>query len=69
MSILGWWIAACSGAALVSTTTLGLLTFLNPSLDVQQWHEYCVYLATLIITGMSQLTIFELCILAASLLY
>lgn len=51
MSILGWWIGACSGLSLVSRSVLGLAQFLHPDLEVEQWHEYCVYLATLIITS------------------
>lgn len=51
MSILGWWIGACSGLSLTSTSILGLAQFMHPSFEIKQWHEYCVYLATLVVTG------------------
>ncbi|KAJ5722624.1 amino acid/polyamine transporter I [Penicillium malachiteum] len=50
MSILGWWIASCSGTALASTSILGLVHFLHPNFTMYQWHEYVVYLAILMIT-------------------
>ncbi|KAJ5775639.1 amino acid/polyamine transporter I [Penicillium nucicola] len=52
MSILGWWMAACSGISLVANTILGLAQFLHPEFEIKQWHLYCVYLTILIITMM-----------------
>jgi hypothetical protein len=51
MSILGWWIGACSGLSLTSTTILGLTHFMHPNFEIKQWHEYCIYLATLVATS------------------
>ncbi|KAJ6132293.1 amino acid/polyamine transporter I [Penicillium samsonianum] len=50
MSILGWWMITCSGLSLVAGVALGLGRFLRPDFGIKQWHEYCVYLATIIVT-------------------
>ncbi|CRL28604.1 Amino acid/polyamine transporter I [Penicillium camemberti] len=50
MSILGWWMITCSGLSLVAKAALGLGQFLQPDFEIKQWHEYCVYLATIIVT-------------------
>ncbi|KAJ5165189.1 uncharacterized protein N7500_007019 [Penicillium coprophilum] len=50
MSILGWWMVTCSGLSLVAKAALGLGQFLYPDFEIKQWHEYCVYLASIIVT-------------------
>ncbi|KAJ5602893.1 hypothetical protein N7537_005849, partial [Penicillium hordei] len=50
MSILGWWMITCSGLSLVAKAALGLGQFLHPDFEFKQWHEYCVYLSTIIVT-------------------
>ncbi|KAJ5685540.1 amino acid/polyamine transporter I [Penicillium majusculum] len=44
----GWWMITCSGLSLVAKAALGLGQFLHPDFEINQWHEYCVYLATII---------------------
>ncbi|OQE40201.1 hypothetical protein PENCOP_c006G01549 [Penicillium coprophilum] len=51
MSILGWWMVTCSGLSLVAKAALGLGQFLHPDFEIKQSHEYCVYLATIIVTS------------------
>lgn len=41
----------CSGLSLVANAALGLGQFLHPDFEIKQWHEYCVYLATIIVTS------------------
>lgn len=45
----------CSGLSLVANAALGLGQFLHPDFEIKQWHEYCVYLATIIVTSQTPL--------------
>lgn len=51
MSILGWWMITYSGLSLVAKAALGPGQFLHPDFEIKQWHEYSVYLTTIIVTS------------------
>ncbi|OQV06268.1 hypothetical protein CLAIMM_10863 [Cladophialophora immunda] len=50
MTILGWWIIACSGTALSAVSIMGLANFWHPEFVATQWQIWLVYVGVVSIT-------------------
>ena len=57
MSLLGWWVATCSGISLCAASVTGMITFWNGTFEASGWQTYLIYLAIAVLTGESYLLV------------
>ena len=53
MTLLGWWIIACSAVSLAAVSVTGMISFWVDTFDAARWQIYLIYLGTVFITGKS----------------
>ncbi|GKZ30982.1 hypothetical protein AbraIFM66950_010807 [Aspergillus brasiliensis] len=51
LSMLGWWVATCSGVSLVAVCINGIASFYHAEYVATQWQTYLMYLGASVITG------------------
>ena len=59
MTLLGWWVIACSGVSLCAASVTGMINFWVPSFEAAPWQTYLAYLGTIIVTGESMSSHFQ----------
>ncbi|KAJ3466538.1 hypothetical protein MRS44_004102 [Fusarium solani] len=50
LNVVGWWIVTCSGISLGTVSTMGLVSWWNPSFQATQWQIYLLFDLGIIIT-------------------
>ena len=51
LNVVGWWIVTCSGISLGTVSTMGLVSWWNPSFQATQWQTYLLFDLGIIITS------------------
>ncbi|KIW80457.1 hypothetical protein Z517_07073 [Fonsecaea pedrosoi CBS 271.37] len=51
MTLLGWWIIACSGATLSAVSIIGMVSFWYPDLVLHAWQTWLVYVGVVCMTA------------------
>ncbi|KAI1018388.1 hypothetical protein LB503_005525 [Fusarium chuoi] len=50
ISVLGWWVITCSGISNNVQCIIGMVLFVNPDYQPQNWHSYLLYIGLILIT-------------------
>ncbi|KAL6411911.1 amino acid permease [Ilyonectria robusta] len=50
LNVIAWWIVTCSGISLGTISTLGMISFWNPSFQATQWQTYLIFDLGIILT-------------------
>ncbi|RBA11115.1 hypothetical protein FPRO05_04288 [Fusarium proliferatum] len=50
ISVLGWWVITCSGISNNVQCIIGMVLFVNPGYQPQNWHSYLLYIGLILIT-------------------
>ncbi|KAL6357261.1 hypothetical protein LRP88_07419 [Fusarium phalaenopsidis] len=50
ISVLGWWVITCSGISNNVQCIIGMILFVKPEYEPQNWHSYLLYVGLILIT-------------------